>query len=92
LQNPGLAYAGQIFGFQPVIQAVDSTGSIANTFVGYVYVNMEKSPSGYEKLYYISDPSIDGCDLDDFCGTEAKTTVAIFPITQGIGVLKVTKI
>ena len=90
LQNPGLAYGGEVFGFQPVVQAVDSTGTIANTFVGYVYVNMGSSPSGYENLYYVSDPSINGCDIDEDCGLVAKGTVAMFPIFQGIGVLRVT--
>ena len=84
MQNPGLAYGGEKFVFQPAVQVVDSTGLLQNTFVGSAYVFMGSSPSGYEKLFIITDPASIGCNAEGFCGTDVIGTVASVPVIQGI--------
>ena len=53
-------------------------GEIDLSFGGYVYANMEDSPSGLEPLY------VGECDINDDCGTRVSGSVAVAYFSNGV--------
>jgi hypothetical protein len=77
LNAPDDCFGGEPCTTQPSV-SVYKDGAIDLSFSGTVYVNIETSPSGFEKLF------IGTCDVDANCGTEVSSTEASFYFTNGI--------
>jgi hypothetical protein len=50
-KKPGSAYGGELFGVQPEVRVYFDL-VLNTTFKGYVYAEIEDSPTGFEKLRY----------------------------------------
>ena len=84
LSDPFDCVAGEVCSIQPMIAAIySSSGEIAYSFQGNVFVNLVESPTGYDKLYIGS-----GCGIDS-CGNEVVDSLATVSIVNGIGTFQV---
>jgi hypothetical protein len=88
LATPNICYGGQVCSVQPLLQIVNSAGTIALTFSGIAYVQMASSPSGYEPLY-LADPSTQACTVDGNCGQKVVGTLARVRFINGVASFQV---
>lgn len=59
----GGCLGGQICSQQPTVKLMNSQGFVAQSFTGIAFVQMGKSPSGFEALYFGSCQSLDVCGV-----------------------------
>lgn len=87
LTDPSGCLAGQVCSIQPSIAVISvSSGEIAYSFQGSMYVNLATSPSGYEKLLLGSS----GCGLSS-CGMAVTNSIATVSIVNGIASFSVSE-
>lgn len=86
LTDPSNCVAGEVCVTQPSVAVIFvSSGEIAYSFQGSMYVNLAASPTGYEKLYIGS-----GCTVQS-CGQVVANSVASVSIVNGIASFSVSK-
>ena len=69
---------------QPIVQVLDRHGVLQSSFVGSVYVLMGASPSGFEPLYLLNDPTAIGCDEKGYCGSRVVGPLASVKVILGV--------
>jgi hypothetical protein len=85
LTSPSGCLGGEICTVQPsVLVTYESSGEIAYSFVGSIFVQIGSSPTGYEKLHY-GNP----CNLIS-CGQEVTGSLVSVPIVGGKATFQVS--
>jgi hypothetical protein len=82
LVEPSQGRGGEPFLIQPQVAVYDHLGLLAPDLVGYVYAEMETSPTGYESLW------VGTCDLTG-CGVEAVRSNAKAYFDNGVATFEV---